>query len=237
MFQDRKGLSLILLLVVLILGCPCASFAAEEPGSGVKEEYRQKLESLIAEEPKQEEAMPFEADTFVRYMPQRRVDAMAGKVGIIESGNECTYNLKAFGKLPMEFSFETNYISINNSSEVKLPSHLTSLIAGIQATLPFFGIDKTHFRIGLYPSFRSENWNARASAFRMPIHTFLIYQPDKKWTFVAGVATYPDYRDKVLPIFGFIYQPSKKLIFNIIPDNPSINYMFNDKVTCLPKAA
>ncbi|MFA5157119.1 MAG: hypothetical protein WC532_07010 [Candidatus Omnitrophota bacterium] len=231
MLQNKKWVGLACAIIISVFICPCALIAAEESDSGAQKEYRQRLESLISEEPEEEKEMPFEADTFVRYMPQRRVDAMAGKVGIIESGNECSYNLKAFGKLPMELSFETGYISINNSAEVKLPSHLTSLIAGIQTTLPFFGIDKTYFRLSLYPSFRSENWNARSSAFRMPIHTFMIYQPDKKWTFVAGVATFPDYRNKVCPILGFIYKPNDKLLFNIIPDNPSINYMLNDKIT------
>jgi len=65
----------------------------------------------------------------------------------------------------------------------------------------------------------------------MPVHTYLIYQPNNKWTFVAGVATYPDYRDKVLPILGFIYKPDEKLTFNIIPANPSISYSLNNKLT------
>ena len=50
-------------------------------------------------------------------------------------------------------------------------------------------------------------------------------------TFVAGVAVYPDYRDKVLPIVGFIYKPNEKWLFNITPDNPTIAYTLNDKVT------
>jgi hypothetical protein len=240
MFGKRnKWLGFILFILVAALSLPSVLFSAEEAdtetaaeyAAGVQEEYRQKLEMVVSNEPAEEEKLPLEANSYIRYMPTRRVDAMPGKIGIIESANECSYELKAFGKLPVELSFETGYISIDNSSGVKLPSHLTSLIAGIQATFPFFTLDKTYFRVGLYPSYRAENWNARTSAFRMPVHTFLIYQPDEKLTFVAGVGTYPDYETKVIPILGLIYKPNEKLIFNLIPDNPSINYTLNDKIT------
>jgi hypothetical protein len=239
MFQLQEKLSnCALFIAVLIIACPGILIAAEKNDSDavtsatkIAKEFPQELESLITEEPQEEAGLLFEADTYVRYMPSRRVDAMPGKVGIIESANECTYKLKAFGKLPLELSFESGYISINNSTGVKLPSHLTSLIAGLEATLPFFTLDKTYFRVGLYPSYRGENWEVRSSAFRMPVHTYLIYQPNNKWTFVAGVGTYPDYRTKVVPILGFIYKPNEKLIFNIIPANPSICYSLNNKVT------
>ncbi len=240
MFHVREKLyRYVLLLTVIAVAYPGILVAAEKKDSDtaaasateIGKEFPQELETLITEEPQEEASLPFEADTYVRYMPSRRVDAMPGKVGIIESANECAYKLKAFGKLQLELSFESNYISINNSTGVKLPSHLTSLIAGLQTTVPFFTLDKTYFRIGLYPSYRGENWEVRSSAFRMPVNTYLIYQPNSKWTFVAGVGAYPDYRTKVIPIFGFIYKPNEKLTFNIVPANPNISYSLNGKVT------
>jgi len=234
----------VALVLIAALLCPCALFAAENKeseettlgASEIQKKYPQQLESLITEQTQEGEELPLKADTYFRYMPSRKVSAMPGKVGIMESANECTYTFKAFDKLPLEFSFQTEYISINNSTEVKLPSHLTSLIAGLQATLPVFSLEKTYFRLALYPSYRGENWEVRPSSFRMPVLTYFIYQPSDKWTFVAGVGTYPDYRTKVVPIVGFIYAPNDKWLFNIVPVNPNINYKLNDKLTFFAEA-
>lgn len=179
----------------------------------------------------EEENLPFEVDSSIRYMPSRRVDAMSGKVGITEAESECSYEFKAFDKLPVKLSLDTQYISINNTTEVELPSHLTGLKTTIETTLPFLKFDKTYLRLRLSPAFYSDDWNVRSSSFRIPSQTFLIYEPNNKLTLIAGVAVYPDFENNILPILGFIYRPNYKWAFNIIPKDPNISYILNDRIT------
>lgn len=165
----------------------------------------------------------------VRFLPSRSVAAMPGKVEIIESSSEYSCDLKAFGKLPLELSLDTQYIGIENTTRIPLPAHLTRLSWGAETTLPFLNFNKTYLRIGVRPSFYTDNWDFDSSGFRIPARSFLIYQPDDKWTYILGVAVYPDFRYEVLPILGFIYKPNDKLSFNIVPDRPNINYALNEK--------
>lgn len=176
------------------------------------------------------EAADSTIDAYVRYMPGRSVEAMSGGVGIIESSSEYSYALKAFGKLPLELSLETKYIAIENTTAVELPAHLTGIITDLETTLPFFKLEKTYIRVGLSPSFYSDDWDFPGSAFRIPVRLFLIRQPNSQWTFVGGVAIFPDFQAKIWPILGFIYQPNEKLIFNLVPERPNITYWLNNKV-------
>lgn len=191
-------------------------------------EFRKKEELIITEE-KEEPAQL--VDTYVRYMPSRKVEAQSGKVKITDSDFEYSYAFKAFGKLPLELSLQQEYMSIDNTTVVELPAHLVGMSLGIETTLPFFNFDKTYLRMDVNPSFFSDNWVFHTSSFRIPTDAYLIYQPDKKWTFVAGVAVYPDFQIPVLPILGFIYKPNDRLSFNIVPKRPNISYILNEKVT------
>lgn len=172
-----------------------------------------------------------EIDSYLRYIPSRSVDAMSGKIEIMESSSEYRYELKAFDKLPVKFSFDTQYIGIEDTVEVELPAHLIGLTTDIETTLPFFKFSHTYFRLGISPAFYADDTSFTASAFRLPTRYFLIHQPNSKWTFLAGVAVYPDYEFEVLPILGFIYKPNRKLTFNIIPKRPDISYLLNERVT------
>ena len=164
------------------------------------------------------------------YMPERKVDAQSGKVGLMDANAEYSYEFKAFGELPIALSLEQQYIGIKNSTVVELPAHLVGLSTGIELTLPFF-FDKTYYRMGVYPSFFGDDWSFPTSAFRIPTHNYVIYQPNDMWTFVLGLAVYPDFRDKFWPIIGFIYKPNDLLTFDLTPKNPNISYALNDKVT------
>lgn len=170
-------------------------------------------------------------DSYFRYMPSRSVDAQSGKVEILEADSEFSYEFKAFDKLPLKLSLDNRYIGIENTTSVKLPAHLVGLTTDIETTLPLFNVDKTHLRLGMSPSFYGDDWNFRASDFRLPSRAYLVYQPIEKWTFLAGVAFYPDFENEVLPILGFIYQPNDKLTFEITPKRPNISYILNDKIT------
>ncbi len=192
------------------------------------EGYRQELGKAIVVE---EEPFVQELDSRTRFMPSTGAKSQSGKVGLLASAAEYSYQLKAFGKIPIQFAIANKYIGINNSTAVKLPAKLTSLGLGVEATLPFFNFDKTYFTIGLAPSFYTDNWNFRSKSFHLNQRYFMIYQPNDKWTFVLGAQYEPGFRPPVSPIAGFIYRPNDKLTFNIIPDNPEISYALDKRWT------
>ncbi|TRZ96116.1 hypothetical protein D4R78_01690 [bacterium] len=230
--------NLKLLLFVLFAGlfyqiyCPDAHAEdkARSEAHSVSPEYRQQLERVVVVE---EEYFPQELDSYLRFMPSQGADAQSGKVSVTESASEYSYEIKAFGKLPVEFAVGTRYIGINNTTLVKLPAHLTEAAIGMETVLPFFNVDKTYFTIGLAPSFFTDNWNFHASSFRLSQRYFFIYQADEKLAFVCGVEVIPDFEDPVSPILGFIYKPNERLAFNITPDRPEISYVLNNKLTVL----
>jgi hypothetical protein len=125
---------------------------------------------------------------------------------------------------------EALYISLDNSTAVELPAHLTGFITSIDVTLPFFNLNNTYLRLGVEPSFYGDNWNADSSAFRIPSRIFATYQPNDKLTLLLGVAVYPDYHHQVWPIVGLIYKPNDKLTFDLTPKRPNITYSFNEKL-------
>lgn len=180
---------------------------------------------------KESDTLPNKLDSYIRYMPSRSVDAMSGKVEIIEANSEYSYELKVFDKLPVKFSLDNKYIGIEDTlSSVELPAHLIGLTTDIETTLPFFNFDKTYLRIGISPSFYADGWDFTGSAFRLISRFLLIRVPNAQWTFLAGIAIYPDFEREVLPILGFIYKPNDKLTFNIVPKRPNITYLLNDRV-------
>lgn len=196
----------------------------------ISSKFRQELESVITEEKEAEEFNQV-LDSYMRFMPSRGVDAMSGKIRIIDTDGEYSYDFKLLDKLPVEISLNQRYIGIENSTEIELPAHLVGLSTGIESTLPFLKFGKTHLRLGVYPAFYDDDWNFHSSSFRMPSRFLLIHKPNSLWTFILGVAVYPDFETKVWPILGFIYKPNDKLTFNIVPERPNIAYLLNDKLT------
>ena len=180
----------------------------------------------------QEEAPAHSVYSYFRYMPKRSVDAQPGDVKIVESGIEYLYEFKAFGKLPVALALDNSYMGIEDSvANVELPAHLSGLSAGVETTVPFFHFNKTYFRVRLSPSFFGEDLDFSSSAFRLLSRYYIIYQPQKKWTFLYGIAVYPDFEYEALPIIGLIYKPNDKLAFNLIPTRPNITYAFTDRLS------
>jgi len=179
----------------------------------------------------EEELYSNKADSYSRYMPPSNIKAAQGGVSITEAESEYSHYFKVAGKLPIKLSIDAQYIGIKDDVAVELPSRLTGNSFDFETTLPFFNFDKTYFRFGLSPSFYTDDWDFDASAFRIPSRYFFIWQPKDNLTFIAGVAVYPDYDTSALPIAGFIYKPSEKWLFNIVPKRPSISYKLNDKTT------
>ncbi|MDD5097641.1 MAG: DUF6268 family outer membrane beta-barrel protein [Candidatus Omnitrophica bacterium] len=190
--------------------------------------YRQELRKIISEK---EEFQPQELDAYARYMPSSGAGSQSGKIGITDSAAEYSYEIKAFGQLPIQFAVGSRYIGIENSTVVQLPAQLTTVSFGAEVTLPFFNFDKTYLTIGIAPTFLSDNWNFHTESFSLMQRYFLIYQPNDKWTFVCGANYYPRFRQPVSPILGFIYKPNDRLTFNIIPETPEVSYLLNDKLT------
>lgn len=188
---------------------------------------------LNAENKDESEDKPsHEIDSYVRYMPARHEDGSTGKIAIIESGAEYGYKFKAFDKLPVKFSIDNSYIGIENTEEsLELPAHLVGVSFDAETTLPFFNFNKTYLRMGISPSFYGDDWDFESSDFRIPSRYYLIYLPNDKWTFLCGIAYYPDFTYDFLPILGLIYKPNDKLAFNIIPKRPNITYSFNERIS------
>lgn len=209
--------------------------AAESEGpqaSADKEvpEFRKKLKLAISEK-EDEDTTPFTYESYIRYLPKAKVSRQPGKVGIIDTMSESSYEYKVFGKLPLEFSFQHQYINVDNSTVVKLPAHLTSFSFGLDATFPFLNVKDTYFRIGVSPSFNTDNWSFYENSFRIPQRYFAIYRPSEKFTAILGFAVFPRYRTVFMPIAGVIYKPNDKWLFNLIPSQPKIEYKFSDKLT------
>ena len=190
--------------------------------------YRQALEEVVV---KEEEYFPQELDSYARYMPSRGAKAQSGKVGIIDSASEYSYEIKAWDKLPVEFSTSTRYIGINNSTAVELPAHLTKVDFGVSTALPFFNFNNTYLGIELNPSFLTDNWDLRSSAFSLTQRYFLFHKFDEKLSFVCGLRIEPHFEDPYWPILGFIYKPNDRLTFNIVPERPEISYALDKKLT------
>ncbi|MBM3249422.1 MAG: hypothetical protein FJZ09_01055 [Candidatus Omnitrophica bacterium] len=190
-------------------------------------EYRRKEREIITEE----EELPWDIDSYFRYMPSVDAQNQGGDVTLMRTEEDFNYTFKAFGRLPVEFSLNHEYISIDNTTAVRLPSHLSGLSLGIETTFPFFNVDKTYWRFAVNPSFYSDDYSFDSSAFRIPVQTFLIHQPNDKLTLVAGVAVRPGYDSEILPILGFIYKANDRLTFNIVPKRPYVAYKLNDRLT------
>lgn len=181
---------------------------------------------------KKEGEGPFKFDSYFRYLPTRGAKDMDGRLGIIDSAYEASYEVKAFDNLPVEFSLSNRYIGINDTvTQVDLPPHLIGVVGDVETTLPFFDFKKTYLRVGVSPAFYKDDWNFESSNFRLLSRYYMIYQPNDKWTFIAGVLVTPDFENEAWPILGFIYKPNDRLTFNIVPERATVNYALNKKTS------
>ena len=195
-----------------------------------RDDYKQRLGRVIVKEEEPAEESPNEVDTLYRFMPKRSAKQLSGTVALTQSEIEYSRNFKVFGKLPLQFGLGAGYTTIANTTEVYLPSHLTNVAFDLETTLPFFNFKDAYLRFGITPTFNSDNWRINSSACRILSRIFAIYQPNEKLTLIGGLAAFPGYEDTFAPIIGVIYKYSDKLLFNITPKRPTINYSLNDKL-------
>ncbi len=196
-------------------------------------DYRQKLSTEVFTEAKGEEYFHNEFDSYVRFTPTNSLADQPGKISIIKSAAEYSYNFKAFDKLPVQLAVGRQDININanDAVPVTLPSHLTSFNFGAETTLPVFGLKKTYLRVGILPGFYSTNWNFKSNSFNFGSRGMIIYQPTDKLTFVVGVASNPGFEDPLMPFGGVIYKPNDRLAFNLVPDRPTITFDLTKHMT------
>jgi len=187
---------------------------------------------VIKDEQEEERSGKWEIESSVKFEPRSSAKAQQGSVQIYRADSLIGYEFKAFGKLPIELSYYARETGLDNKvTDVHLPARLIENIFGLETTLPFFNFNKTYFRINLEPSYYSDRWDFPSSGFRMNSNYLLIYQPDHKWTFLGGIAFFPDTENPVLPVAGVIYKPSDKLTFYIAPPRPNITYKLTDKLS------
>ncbi len=169
-----------------------------------------------------------------RLMPAVTLDDQPGSIGFNEQGFEYAHDVKAFGRLPLEFSLATRRIGIDDRgivSTVPLSSQLTAVQVGVEGTVPLGSLPHTYLRAKVMPSCNTDNWSYRASAVRVPVHIYGIYQPNDQWTWVAGIAIYRDYKERFFPIVGFIYKPNDRLTVSLVPDRPEISYALTKRLS------
>ena len=229
----KVSISLGATMLIVLLSSPILYAETREQWDLEKEmesSLKAAAEKQVVTAESEEEDVQSEIDSSVIVLPSRRVEDQSGKVGIIQSDTEYSYEFKVLDALPVKLSLDHNYISIDNSTEVELPAHLVGLGFDMETTLPFFNYKNTYLRIGVNPSYYSDGWNFRSTAFRIPSRYYLIYRPDERWTFVGGLYVACDFETPVFPILGFVYKPNDRLTFNIVPDRPNITYSLNDKI-------
>jgi len=231
-FGTRGFIFIFLGMIAAFISFP--RFASAEPVDVLLQgqDYPKKLDAVITKEKpvEKEEDLQHSVESRFRYMPKVDARRQSGGVEVVDSAVEYNYAFKAFGQLPIELSLSQDYISLANTTVVRVPTHLVGLSLGVETTLPFF-FKSTYLRLGVNPSTFADSWDFRSSAFRIPFQAIAIHQPNDKLTLIAGLAAFIDYEDELAPVFGFIYQPNDKWTFNIVPMRPTISYALTDKIT------
>ncbi|RJP29687.1 MAG: hypothetical protein C4533_01490 [Candidatus Omnitrophota bacterium] len=177
------------------------------------------------------EDRPFSIDAYSRYIPESSVESMPGKIEVSDSEFEISREFKLYDKLPVKLSFNNRFIDLKDSVPVRLPPKLVGLSFDVETTVYFFNLKNTYLRLGITPSSFRDDWDLESSSFRIPSRALVIYQPQSRLTFIAGLAWYPDFEIELLPVIGFIYKPNDKLTFRMVPDRPAVNFRLNDKIT------
>ncbi len=166
----------------------------------------------------------------VTYIPSRSAEKKSGKIGITEIESEYSHTSKLLGELPIKLSLNSQYISIDKSVGLELPSSLTGVSAELEATFPFLNVQHLYLNVDVIPSFYGDSWSFESSSFRIPSRYVGIYRPNDQWTWLGGIEIFPKYQDKVLPILGVVYTPNDRLSFDLNLDNPNISYSLNNKI-------
>lgn len=177
-----------------------------------------------------------EVDAYLRFIPPSSAKAQSGRVEVIQSQVKYSYGFKLFDRMPVTLLLHPEYTSIDNSTVVELPAHLTGVSTGIETIFPFFNLKNTYLRLRVSPAFYGDDWDFQSRNFRISTRLLAVYVPDEKWAFIAGVAFFPRYEDAVWPLVGLVYKASDRLVFNLTPPRPDISYKLSDRTTVFAEA-
>ena len=175
----------------------------------------------------------FNVNTYTRYLTPSAVEAQPGKVTILESGGEGTYNFKILDKLPMSISAAIDYIGIEKTIIRPLPTSLVNAGITLETKLPLLNIKDTYLGVSTNPSFACDIHCFGAKSFLMPTRFVIIYVPNKQWTFICGPEIFTDFNDDTQIVGGIIYTPTDKLTVSLTTDYPHILYKVNDMLDLL----
>jgi hypothetical protein len=190
------------------------------------ERVDQPLDAAIAPA---EESLANEADAYILYMPYSSVENMEGKIGICESGFEYDRDTRLFGKLPVYFALNYDYMNIDKTVPIPLPVCLMNLGLDIETRLPLLNLKGFYVGIGITPSFSCDSETFGADSFLIPTRVYLIYKISDRLILAGGAVFFTDFENNTAPIGGIIYKPNDRLAFNLISDDPNITYKLNDK--------
>ena len=175
----------------------------------------------------------FDIDTYTRWLPPSKVEALPGKVGIIEAGCEAEYDFKIFNKLPFTISGSFDYISIDKSIPRSLPAALLDPGITFETKLPLFNIKNTYIGASINPSFSCDMNCFGGKSFLIPTTFVIIYVPNSKLTLICGPQFFTDFDNDTQIVGGIIYKPTDKITVNLTTYYPHILYKINDKLDLL----
>lgn len=175
----------------------------------------------------------FDIYTYTRWLPSSTVEAMPGKIGIIESGGQAEYDFKILGKIPLSFSASFDYINIEKTIPRSIPAALVNPGVTLETKLPLFNIKNTYIGASINPSFSCDMNSFGASSFLMPTTFVIIYIPNSKLTLICGPQFFTDFNNDTQIIGGIIYKPTDKITLNLTTEYPHITYKISDKLDLL----
>jgi len=172
------------------------------------------------------------------YFPARSIAAGQGRASLAETetGLSCRFKIK--DQLPVKISLRTVHIDLSQGSGYDLPSHLEEQQLDLETTFFFPGLKSKdlYLRLGLTPSFFSDDWAFPSSAFRLPLRAAAIYQQDEKFTFIAGARLAVDTEQELLPFLGIIYKPNRAWTIALIPPRPRVSYQLRKDIKLFAEA-
>lgn len=172
------------------------------------------------------------------YFPACGIAGDQARAEIAESGAELIYRFKVKKRLPVKLSFKTAHTDISQGSHIDLPSHLEEQGLDLETTFPFPLIDRENIflRLGITPSFLTDNWDCPSSAFRIPLRAAAVLLHNDKFTFFAGARIAFDFEREFIPFLGMICKPAPDWTLELIPPRPRVIFSIREGLRLFAEA-
>ncbi len=184
-------------------------------------------------------AQEITANLRTRYLLEADLGNRHGDMSITESQFNLQVEDKIAGQLPVTFSTEIKYLTIDENVAADIPNTLIGrqFRLGAKGPIPYLDWENFYLGLDLMPTLNTDGWDWSDSAFRMPMRAYLIHRPNEQWTFVGGLVLRPDYDQEVLPILGLIYKPDDRLTVNLASGEPHVHYRLNERLALIGEAS